>query len=227
MKDSYVISFDLVETLVDLSALDDAFREHFGGSRLRQEWFAEVQNLACALAAAGRYEGFADICEAALKVIEERHQQKLSWWTRKGLLQGLAQLPAFADVQPALQRIRSAGFRPVVLTNSARKNAEQILKSAGINDLFEDVLSAEDAGRLKPAAEPYLMAAKRCKVKPRNLLLVAAHSWDIAGAKSAGCSACFVRRPGKVLAEVAPKPDLIVPDFHELANQLLRARRAA
>jgi len=227
MADNYVIAFDLLETLLDLSALDDAFREHFGGSQLRQEWFTEVQNLMFAITAANRYESFADISAAALRVIEERHRQKLSWGKRKDILQQMRQLPPFPDVEPALRRMHGVGLRLVVLTNSARKAAYQTLEAAGINIFFEDVFSAEDAGRLKPAAEPYLMAAKKCKVKARNLLLVAAHSWDITGAKSAGCAACFVQRPGKVLAEVVPRPDLVVPDLHELANQVLRARHAA
>ena len=123
--------------------------------------------------------------------------------------------------------MRGAGFRLIVLANSARKAAHQTLERAGINTFFEDVFSAEGARRLKPAAEPYLMVVKKCKVKSRNLLMVAAHSWDITGAKSAGCAACFVQRPGKVLAEVVPRPDLVVPDLHELANQVLRARHAA
>jgi 2-haloacid dehalogenase len=227
MADNYVIAFDMLETLLDLSALDDAFREHFGGSRVRYEWFAEVQNLMLAFAAADRYESVSDIGEAALKVVEERHRQKLSWWNRKEILQRFRQVPAFPDAAPALQRLHSAKIRLVVLTNTARKAAQHAIESAGLNTFFEDVISAEDAGRLKPAADPYLLAAKKCKVKPRNLLLVAAHTWDITGAKSAGCAACFVQRPGKVLAEVAPKPDLVVPDLQELASQILRARRVA
>src|SRR5438552_1824716 len=74
MADNYVIAFDLLETLLDVSALDDAFREHFGGSQLRQEWFTEVQNLVFAITAANRYESFSDISAAALKVIEERNR---------------------------------------------------------------------------------------------------------------------------------------------------------
>ena len=53
MADQLVIAFDLVGTLLDLSAMDDKFRAEFGGSRVRQEWFAEVQKLMFSITAAG------------------------------------------------------------------------------------------------------------------------------------------------------------------------------
>lgn len=176
-----MIAFDIVGTLLDLSALDGTFRTEFGGSRVRQEWFAEVQKLMFSINAAGGYEGFSDIEEGALKIVEERHQQKLSDGRRKQILQSLRELPLFSDVKPALQRLRSGGFRLIVLTNSAQKSAKQAVESDGLTDLLDDVLSAESVKRLKPAPDPYRMAAKKSEVKTNKMLLVAAHSWDVRG----------------------------------------------
>jgi 2-haloacid dehalogenase len=50
---------------------------------------------------------------------------------------------------------------------------------------------------------------------------VAAHAWDIAGALRVGCLAAFVARPGAVLDPLAPKPDIIGADLHEVANRIL------
>src|SRR5919109_4917171 len=155
MADNYVIAFDMLETLLDLSALDDAFREHFGGSRVRYEWFAEVHNLMLAFAAADRYESVSDIGEAALKFVEERHRQKLSWWNRKEILQRFRQVPAFPDAAPALQRLHSAKIRLVVLTNTARKAAQHAIESAGLNNFFLDVIFAGDGGGRKTTPPPY------------------------------------------------------------------------
>ena len=71
------------------------------------------------------------------------------------------------------------------------------------------------------------MAAKKSGVKPRQLLLVAAHSWDVRGAMRAGCRACFVHRPEQVLDELTPKPYLIVSDLCDLVQQLVRGQKAA
>lgn len=225
MPGQNVIAFDLFGTLLDLSALDGNFREEFGGSRLRQEWFSEALKLAFSITAAVGYESFSDIAEAALKIVEERHQQKLSGSRRKRILRALRELPPFTDVKPALRRLQSGGAHLIILTNSGQKTAEQAIEWAGLADFFEEVLSAESVKRLKPAPEPYRMAAKKAGVKPRKLLLVAAHSWDVRGAMSAGCRACFVRRPEQVLDELTPKPELIVSDLRELSERLVQAKK--
>jgi 2-haloacid dehalogenase len=222
MADRSVIAFDLVGTLLDLSALDPTFRSMFGDSHLRQEWFSELLKLAFATTAAGRYESFSDIAEATLRVIEDKHNQKLTGKQRKEILGSLRQLPAFFDVKPGLESLVSSGYRLVILTNSAQKSAKEASKAAGIAKFFDKIFSAEDVKRLKPAPEPYHMAAENAGVKTRDLLLVAAHSWDVAGAQHAGCRTCFVRRPEQVLDQLTPKPDFIVSDLAQLAEKLAR-----
>jgi 2-haloacid dehalogenase len=222
-----VIAFDLLGTVLDLSGLDPVFRAEFGGSRVRQEWFWEVQKLMFTLTAAGEYERFSVIAEAALKIIEERHQQKPSKSRRKRVLESLRELRPFADVKPALGRLQFNGFHLMVLTNSEEKSAKEALASAGLTAMFEDVLSAHSVRRFKPALEPYRMAAERWGVKPNKMLLVAAHSWDMRGAKRSGCGAGFVHREGQVLDELTPTPDLVVWDFYQLADRLAPLKTAA
>jgi 2-haloacid dehalogenase len=65
------------------------------------------------------------------------------------------------------------------------------------------------------------MAAGRLGVEVADVLLVAAHAWDVAGALGAGCQAAFVARPGKVLDPLADPPGLVVTDLDELATRLL------
>jgi haloacid dehalogenase-like hydrolase len=50
------------------------------------------------------------------------------------------------------------------LTNSTEQVARAHLEHAGVLDAFELVLSADMVGRLKPAPEPYLLAAERLGV---------------------------------------------------------------
>jgi 2-haloacid dehalogenase len=222
LAERLVITFDLMGTLLDLSALDEQFRTEFGDNRARQDWFSEVLKLALAITARGGYESFSDIAEAALKIVEERHQHQLSGGERKKILESLLKTPTFSDVKPARERLKSKGFKLVVLTNSREKAAKAAVKSAGLADYLSDVLSAEEVKRLKPAPEPYRMAAKKVGVKPRNMLLVAAHSWDVAGAMRAGWRAAFVRRPEQVLDELTPEPDFNVADLLELVQVLSR-----
>jgi len=56
-----VLVFDMVETLLDLSALDPLFKRHFGDQKLRKEWFCEVLKLALARTAIGTYSEFSGL----------------------------------------------------------------------------------------------------------------------------------------------------------------------
>jgi len=83
------------------------------------------------------------------------------------------------------------------------------------------VLSADEVRRLKPAPEPYRMAAGRLGVEIAEMRLVAAHAWDIAGALRAGCAAAFVARPGAVLDPLVERPEVVGADVGEVADQVL------
>ena len=132
-----------------------------------------------------------------------------------------APCPPHPDVRPGLELLRDAGFRLATLTNSTLEVSETQLANAGLDDLVEQMLSADTVGRLKPAAEPYHMAAEALGVTIGEMRLVAAHAWDTAGALSAGCAGAFVARPGQVLDPAGPQPDVIGTDLREVAERIL------
>jgi 2-haloacid dehalogenase len=55
-----------------------------------------------------------------------------------------------------------------------------------------------------------------------EVVLVAAHAWDTAGALAAGARAAFVARPGMVLSPLGPQPEVVGVDLTEVADQLER-----
>jgi 2-haloacid dehalogenase len=83
------------------------------------------------------------------------------------------------------------------------------------------VLSADTVRRLKPAPEPYRMAAERLGVAVDQVRLIAAHAWDVAGAARAGCATAFVARPSKVLDPLVERPEIVGADLAEVADAIL------
>jgi 2-haloacid dehalogenase len=96
------------------------------------------------------------------------------------------------------------------------------MTNAGLRDYFEHVLSADTVRRLKPAPEPYRMAAERLGVDVGRIRLIAAHAWDVAGALHAGCAAAFVARPGMVLDPLFEAPDVVGADLVDVADKILQ-----
>ncbi len=221
-----VLVFDVVGTLLDLASLDLLFEKYFGNRELRKQWFSEVLKLALATTVISNYAGFSRITEAALKVIEIRHSKELKPEASEAILSALRKLPPFPDVKPALERLRKEGFRLAALTNSGATAATQALQSAEIAGLFERILSADSVKRLKPAAEPYQMAARDLGVEIGSLMMVAAHSWDIAGAAAAGCQTAFIQRPGQVLDALTPAPLIVATDLQDLMRKVSHFKAA-
>lgn len=87
--------------------------------------------------------------------------------------------------------------------------------------MFERRLSVASVERFKPAPEPYLHAGAVLGVDVDRILMVAAHDWDIAGARSVGMPGAYLARPGAVWGLPDPPPDLVAPDLGTLAELLV------
>lgn len=218
---SQVYVFDVNETLLDLSPLDPFFTETFGEISARREWFAQMLQLAFVSTITSDYRDFGALGAAALEMLASRHGIALPKERRTTLLGGLRQLPPHSEVPSSLQRLHEAGLRLVSLTNSTAVVSQAQLGYAGLDHYFERQFSADTVRRLKPAPEPYQMVAQELGVSLASLCLVAAHTWDIAGARKAGCSTAFLARPGMVLDPSAPPPDMVGANLSDLADQVL------
>jgi 2-haloacid dehalogenase len=216
-----VCVFDVNETLLDLGALDPHFERAFGDAAVRRAWFSQLLQSAFVATITGAYSDFGTIGGAALEMVAERQGLDLSDEDKQKILGGMRELPPHPEVIESLDRLRDAGLRLATLTNSTQQVAEAQMSNSGLRDYFEQVLSADAVGRLKPAPEPYRMAAQSLGIEVQGVRLVAAHAWDVAGALRAGCAAAFVARPGMVLDPLVERPDVVGADLREVADQIL------
>jgi 2-haloacid dehalogenase len=216
-----VIAFDVNETLLDLNALDEPFREVFGESGLRPQWFAEMLQLSFVGGLTGEYVDFTTAQHAALRMLAERRGVSLTPTQATAIVGRMADLPPHPEVPAALGRLRGTGLSLAALTNSVQAVAEAQLAHAGLRDLFDEVVSADSVRRLKPAPQPYLAVAERFGVGISDVRLVAAHAWDVSGALAAGCRAALVRRPGVVASPLGAQPDIVGPSLTEVVDQIV------
>lgn len=128
----------------------------------------------------------------------------------------------FPDVLPGLGRL-AGDFRLVALTNG---NAS--LARIGIRHLFDDVVTAVDAGAAKPARRIFDAVCERAGVEPAAVLHVGDHpEIDVAGARAAGLRAAWVNRHGAAWPDELPPPEATVTSLLELADWLAPSPRAA
>ena len=132
----------------------------------------------------------------------------------------MKKLSAYADVEKGLNILKEAGFRLATLTNSPLPTLTAQLQHSGLTPYFEATLSIDAIQKYKPAPESYEYAARALGVSKSEIIMVAAHGWDIAGAMQAGLQAAFIERKGQSLYPLSPKPQFTGKDLVEIADKI-------
>jgi 2-haloacid dehalogenase len=138
------------------------------------------------------------------------------------ILQGLLSLPPHPEVVESLKQLKAAGFRMITLTNSSPSAVKAQLQNSGLTSFFEESISVESVHRFKPDLQVYRGAAASLGVQPSELLLIAAHAWDIYGAMKAGWRGAFIARNGITFFPLGPKPDITGADLRAVTSAILR-----
>jgi 2-haloacid dehalogenase len=143
--------------------------------------------------------------------------------TRNRLVRAWHLLPAWQDSVEGLASIGTK-FTTAALSNGGFALLTRLVKNANLP--FDCILSAELARTYKPDIVVYRTAAALLDVAPEQILMVAAHKWDLDGARAAGLHTAFIERP----REKGPNRqadraedvecDLYATSFTELAGQL-------
>lgn len=223
-KSAPIIVFDVNETLLDISTLEPLFERVFGDRASLREWFANLILYSQTMTLCGRYTPFGELAVSTLRMVASLHQVALDASDIDELQARMSTMPAHPDVLPALKCLRNAGFRLVTLSNSASGASPSPLERAGLATFFERSFSVEAVKKFKPAPETYQMVSQALNVELADLLLVACHYWDTAGAQAAGCLGALLTRPynAPLLIDEMPAPDLMASELGALTEQIIQ-----
>jgi 2-haloacid dehalogenase len=217
-----VALLDVNETLSDFSRLGERFEEVGAPAQLLPTWFAATLRDGMALTASGEYGAFGDVARAVLRGLLSDHPRLHRPLDEavEHVLAGIGTLPVQGDVPDGIRLLREAGLRVATLTNGASAIAQALLERAGLGDMVERNIGVEEVGRWKPAPEPYRHACRAMGVEEAEAMLIAAHPWDVHGAKRAGLRAGWVNRHGQPYPGVFAPPDVSAGDLQALARAL-------
>ncbi len=132
-------------------------------------------------------------------------------------------LTPWPDAVEGLTRLKKK-FIITTLSNGNVALLTNMAKNAGLP--WDAILSSELAKRYKPDKEVYLTAADLLGLRPRQVMMVAAHKGDLRAAKSVGFKAGYVPRPlergPNVKRDLTPDPsfEVVAKDFVDLAVKL-------
>jgi 2-haloacid dehalogenase len=136
-----------------------------------------------------------------------------AWW----------RLRPWPDAVPGLVRLRR---RYVIspLSNASFVGMVRLAKFAGLP--WDCIITAENVGWYKPRPEVYRTAVSLLGLRPAQVMLVAAHNYDLRAAQAEGLRTAFVPRPTEdgpdQTTDLAPDGDwdAVATDFLDLATIL-------
>ncbi|MCP9199060.1 haloacid dehalogenase type II [Gramella sp. GC03-9] len=216
------IVFDVNETLLDLQKLKDSVDQVLEKKGAAEVWFTSLLHYSLVESIRDEYHDFSEIAAAVLKMQAEKDSKKLSEDHIKDTLAVVKDLDPYPDVLPGLQKLKEYGVKLIAFSNGKPDVLNAQLKNAGIATLFDEIHSVDACKKYKPHPHSYKYILEKVDLPANKVLMVAAHGWDIAGAKSAGLNTCFVNRPGKVNYPLAPEPDHQVKGIDELVPVIKR-----
>jgi 2-haloacid dehalogenase len=153
-----------------------------------------------------RYE-IDGLCEADLARLTR------TWW----------RLHPWPDAVPGLRRLRTR-FIVSPLSNGSFAGMVHLARFAGLP--WDCIITAENARCYKPRPEVYRTAVALLGLRPDEVMMVAAHNYDLRAARTCGLRTAFVPRPAEhgpgQTSDLGPEADwdVVATDFLDLANRL-------
>lgn len=140
-----------------------------------------------------------------------------------GLVQARWRLTPWPDAVPGLTRLKR---RYVIspLSNASFTGMVRLAKFAGLP--WDCVITAENARCYKPRPEVYRTAVSLLGLRPEQVMMVAAHNYDLRAACGEGLRTAFVPRPLEYgpgqTTDLVPEDDwdVVARDFLDLAARL-------
>jgi 2-haloacid dehalogenase len=216
----WAVVFDLNGTLVDQEPLVRRLTELGAPAGSFQAWFERLLHSALTVSVAGEFAPFDELARSTLATTLAQLEVGAD---PDEVIALMGELPLAPGALEALDVLDGAGVRAAVLTNSGAGYTEALLARNGVLGRFAAVVSAVDVGSYKPTPGPYRAALQALGLPPAEAAFVAAHGWDVVGARSAGLDAVWVDRSEREWPFPGPQPAR-APGLAEAARKLVTAR---
>lgn len=173
--------------------------------------------------------------EIAWTKLDDLHAHALSGLLERFDLHGLSakqfrhinhvwhRLDSWPDSVSGLMRLKRK-FAIGPLSNGNVALLLNMAKHAGLP--WDNIFSCELFRHYKPHPDTYLGVARLMDLDPAEVMMCAAHNYDLAAARKAGLATAFVPRPAEFgpgqTTDLAPQEDwdVVAADFNDLAAQM-------
>ena len=223
------VTFDSYTTIVDVDSQAEVLANRVDGMEDAEEVsrFWRARNMMYTVIANDieAYRPFYEVQGLSLRYALESYGYDVPERVRDEIRQEVYKdrISVFDDVREGMERLYDAGYDLYIVSNGDPEMLDSMVEAANITDVIEDTISADEVETFKPDAEIYRHAAARTGTPIQDIYHVSGGTMrDVWGAKHAGMRTAWINREEKFYPRefLGEDPDIVVTDFHDLADQL-------
>jgi 2-haloacid dehalogenase len=143
---------------------------------------------------------------------------------RETLMELYRTLAAFPEVREVLLSLRQSGFTTAILSNGSPAMLDVAVSGAGLDGLFDAVLSADAVGAFKSHPKVYQYALDQLGLPASAISFLSSNGWDAYAASDFGMRVVWCNRYGQQRERLPGSPDHEVRTLAELPALLAASR---
>jgi 2-haloacid dehalogenase len=139
---------------------------------------------------------------------------------RDDLINAYLELECYPEVPDTLVKLKDSGRQIAILSNGSPDMLEAVVKSSGLEDLVQIILSVEMVGIFKPDPNVYQLAVDRLGVTAEEIVFMSSNAWDAVGATAFGLRVAWINRFAQQPERLPFQPDIEIKTLDELLGLL-------
>lgn len=221
------VAFDSYGTLFDVDSVSTEAEILFPGKgkELAQLWRRKQIEYSWLRTMSKQYRDFWQLTTDGLVYATNKLQLELTPEKRTRLVNQYLQLKAFPENVAALKEFKKLGIPLIIVSNGTPSMLKDAVKSAGMEGIFNQLLSVDALKTFKTDPRVYQMGINALRLKAREICFVSSHCWDVDGAMFTGMQGYWVNRMNDPVEELGVVPTQMGPTLTD-ALQFVRQSRA-
>lgn len=211
MKQPKAVLFDAYGTLFDVYSVGLLAEQLFPGQGqalgvLWRDKQIEYTRLVTTSNGGEFYQPFWALTRAGLRYACKRLGLDLTAEREERLMNQYRHLSAFPENREVLQALKKRGIVTGILSNGDPSMLDVAVKSAGLGDLLDHVISVDSIRKYKTHPEAYALGPQATGLAAAQIAFVSSNSWDALAATWYGYQTLWVNRYALPFEELGTQP---------------------
>jgi 2-haloacid dehalogenase len=169
------------------------------------------------------YRPFWDLTRQALQFSAEKLGLALSAAAEDRMMNQYRHLSAFPENREVLEQLKARGVVTGILSNGDPEMLEIAVRSAGLVELLDHLLSVHATRRFKTDPAAYRVGTDALGLPARDILFVSSNCWDAIGATWFGYRTLWVNRSGAPMERLGVQPTHVGSSLRDVLSHFAAA----